>query len=316
MGADYMLIPLMAAEQFGVNSLARAMAVILPVNTIGQTWFPYFVSLLRERFGSYHDRHGQRSSDSPCSAPWRLLLLPRHQKEMRHFTYKSLAELRQSCSDLGTVHVSFEPDAGQVRSILARKVRVGPVTVGNSLAIHPMEGCDGTLDGRPGELTWRRYERFARGGAKLLWFEATAINPNRGPTRASLDQQRQRGRLCAAAGEDAPCASRGTWAPADDLLIPMQLTHSGRYSVPRRIIAYHNPLIDRKTRQPPDYPVITGRGIRAPGRRVCGRGAPGAEAGFNAIDLKVTHGYLLNELLGAKHRPGPLWRPAGKPHAR
>ncbi len=53
MGADYMLIPLMAADQFGVNTLARAMAVILPVNTIGQTWFPYFVSLVRERTGSY-----------------------------------------------------------------------------------------------------------------------------------------------------------------------------------------------------------------------------------------------------------------------
>ncbi len=53
MGADYMLIPLMAAKQFGVNSLARAMAVILPVNTIGQTWVPLGVSLLRERFGSY-----------------------------------------------------------------------------------------------------------------------------------------------------------------------------------------------------------------------------------------------------------------------
>ena len=53
MGADYMLIPLMAAEQFGVNTLARAMAVILPVNTIGQTWCPYLVSALRERYGSY-----------------------------------------------------------------------------------------------------------------------------------------------------------------------------------------------------------------------------------------------------------------------
>jgi sugar phosphate permease len=53
MGADYMLIPLMAAEQFGVNSLARAMAIILPMNTIGQTWLPFLVSTLRERFGSY-----------------------------------------------------------------------------------------------------------------------------------------------------------------------------------------------------------------------------------------------------------------------
>jgi MFS family permease len=53
MGADYMLIPLMAAEQFGVNTLARAMAVILPANTIGQTWFPQLVSILREHYGSY-----------------------------------------------------------------------------------------------------------------------------------------------------------------------------------------------------------------------------------------------------------------------
>jgi MFS family permease len=53
MGADYMLIPLMAAEQFGVNSLARAMAIILPTDTIGQTWFPYGVSWLRENYGNY-----------------------------------------------------------------------------------------------------------------------------------------------------------------------------------------------------------------------------------------------------------------------
>jgi MFS family permease len=53
MGADYMLIPLMAAEQFGVNTLGRAMAIILPVNTIGQTWCPFLVARLREHYGSY-----------------------------------------------------------------------------------------------------------------------------------------------------------------------------------------------------------------------------------------------------------------------
>jgi MFS family permease len=53
MGADYMLIPLMAAEQFGVNTLARAMAIILPANTIGQTWIPQLVSIMREHYGSY-----------------------------------------------------------------------------------------------------------------------------------------------------------------------------------------------------------------------------------------------------------------------
>ncbi|MCP5116492.1 MAG: MFS transporter, partial [bacterium] len=55
MGADYMLIPLMAAEQFGVNSLARAMAIILPTDTIGQTWFPFVVALVAEGRGSVSD---------------------------------------------------------------------------------------------------------------------------------------------------------------------------------------------------------------------------------------------------------------------
>jgi MFS family permease len=58
LGADYMLIPLMAAEQFGINSLSRAMAIILPVNTIGQTWLPYFVSILRDHLGSYFGAMG------------------------------------------------------------------------------------------------------------------------------------------------------------------------------------------------------------------------------------------------------------------
>ncbi len=80
MGADYMLIPLMAAEQFGVNTLARAMAVILPVNTIGQTWFPYFVSLLRERFGSYTIAMGAVFAVSLIGA-LAILLLPRRREE-------------------------------------------------------------------------------------------------------------------------------------------------------------------------------------------------------------------------------------------
>jgi MFS family permease len=53
MGADYMLIPLMAAEQFGVTSLPLAMAIILPANTIAQSWVPYFTSVLKQRFVSY-----------------------------------------------------------------------------------------------------------------------------------------------------------------------------------------------------------------------------------------------------------------------
>lgn len=77
MGADYMLIPLMAADQFGVNTLARAMAVILPVNTIGQTWFPYFVSILRDRFGTYWSAMGAVLAVALIGAV-SIAILPRH----------------------------------------------------------------------------------------------------------------------------------------------------------------------------------------------------------------------------------------------
>ncbi len=77
MGADYMLIPLMAAKQFGVNSLARAMAVILPINTIGQTWVPEGVSALREHFGSYSVAMGAVLTVAMVGAV-AIALLPRH----------------------------------------------------------------------------------------------------------------------------------------------------------------------------------------------------------------------------------------------
>jgi MFS family permease len=81
MGADYMLIPLMAAEQFGVNTLARAMAIILPADTIGQTWFPYAVSKLHEQFGSYH-RPLQTVFFLSALGALAILLLPKAKRDI------------------------------------------------------------------------------------------------------------------------------------------------------------------------------------------------------------------------------------------
>src|SRR4051812_32149290 len=58
---------------------------------------------------------------------------------------------------------------------LFQPVKFGSLTVGNALCVQPMEGCDGTLDGRPDSLTFRRWERFGAGGAKLIWGEAAAV---------------------------------------------------------------------------------------------------------------------------------------------
>jgi 2,4-dienoyl-CoA reductase-like NADH-dependent reductase (Old Yellow Enzyme family) len=223
---------------------------------------------------------------------------------MRHFVYKTLDELRRAAEETGATHVRFAADPEEVRRVLARSVRVGAATVGNSIAIQPMEGCDGTLDGSPGELTWRRYERFARGGAKLIWFEATAVREDgRANTRQLWITPQNVGdfaRLLARI-RGQHCEH---WGSADDLLVPIQLTHSGRYSVPRRVIAYHNPYIDRKTATPADYPVIGDDELERLEDDYVSAAGLALAAGFQAVDIKAVHGYLLNELLGSKTREG------------
>ncbi|MBM3755597.1 MAG: NADH:flavin oxidoreductase [Acidobacteria bacterium] len=223
---------------------------------------------------------------------------------MKHFHYKSLDQLQQDADRL-TEFVRFESDTEKIKQLLGRKVPIGNfVTLGNSMAVHPMEGCDADLDGNPDELTIRRYHRFAAGGSKLIWFEATAVRKDgRANSRqlwihngnvAAYDKLR----------EEIEQIHRDRFGTIDDLLIPVQLTHSGRYSYPERIIAYHNPLIDAKTATRADQPVIGDDELERLEDQFVDAAKLVWQAGFRAIDLKVTHGYLLAELMGAKLREG------------
>ena len=223
---------------------------------------------------------------------------------MRHFTYRNLQELATDAERLGAAHVRFEYDPELVRAVLARPAQVGSFRVGNSIAIHPMEGCDGELDGTPGELTWRRYERYGRSGAKLIWFEATAVREDgRANTRQLWIHDQTAGEL-ARMLDTTRRLHREAFGTDDDLLDVLQLTHSGRHSVPTKTIAYHNPYVDAKTGVPPDYPVITDDELERLEDYYVLAARLAHRAGFRAVDVKTTHGYLLNELLGAKTRPG------------
>ena len=60
-------------------------------------------------------------------------------------------------------------------SALASPAEIGGRAVANRIVYQAMEGCDGTHNGVPDELTKRRYMRFADGGPGIVWFEATAV---------------------------------------------------------------------------------------------------------------------------------------------
>src|SRR5262249_14215613 len=130
---------------------------------------------------------------------------------------------------------------------LSRPVGAGRLPAGNALCVQPMEGCDCTPDGRPDELTFRRYRRFGAGGAKLIWGEAAAVleEGRANPRQLFLSEQTapEVGRLL----REGRQAHRGAFGSDDGLVVGLQLTHPGRYSYRRPLLACHDPVLDPRT---------------------------------------------------------------------
>ena len=109
----------------------------------------------------------------------------------------------------------------------------------------------GPSDGKPTDNTLRRWLNFGKSGAKLIWgCEAVAVthdgraNPNQLMINdANLsDLERLRTSLVK--------IHRDLYGNTDDLLVGLQLTHSGRFARPNAggklepVIAYHHPVLD------------------------------------------------------------------------
>jgi MFS family permease len=53
LGGDYMIIPLMAAEMYGVAVMGRVMGVVLTADSVAEALVPMLVASLRDRMGTY-----------------------------------------------------------------------------------------------------------------------------------------------------------------------------------------------------------------------------------------------------------------------
>src|SRR5262245_35465035 len=175
-----------------------------------------------------------------------------------------------------------------------------------------MEGCDGTLDGRPDELTFRRYHRFGAGGAKLIWGEATAvIEEGRANPRQLLINEQTAPDLERMLRECRQ-AHREAFGSDDDLVVGLQLTHSGRYSYRRPLLAIHDPVLDPRTvadkatgrTVDANYPLLDDDYLERLPDLYVAAARIAQRVGFQFIDIKQCHRYLLSELLAAKTRPG------------
>ena len=216
----------------------------------------------------------------------------------RTFSYKSPEDIRETAKKTG-VQIPLSEDV----SILSAHINICGKTVQNRIAIQPMEGCDGTKDGAPDELTIRRYTRFASGGAGLIWFEAVAVVPEAraNPRQLMLakDNLDSFKRLVNRIKETS--LNTNGFEP----LIILQATHSGRYSKPydkpEPLIACHNPVYEKNSPLN-DACIASDEYLDTLAGHYAVTARLSEEAGFDGMDVKACHRYLINELLSARTR--------------
>ena len=180
----------------------------------------------------------------------------------------------------------------------------------NRFAVLPMEGWDGDAEGAPTELTCRRWRRFGQSGAKLIWGgEAVAVRHDGRANARQLviDQATVAG--IAALREGLIGAHKEKFGAADDLLIGLQLTHSGRFCRPNGaqlepVVLYRHPLLDDKFAVDDNSLIMSDAEIETLIGDFGEAAALAQKAGFDFIDIKHCHGYLGHEFLSAVDRPG------------
>jgi NADPH2 dehydrogenase len=226
----------------------------------------------------------------------------------------SVKEVADFQKHLRSLHLAIPCDrelTGGGESSLRWPLARGGISVGNRIAVQPMEGWDGSPDGNPTELTIRRWQRFGRSGAKLIWGgEAVAVSHDgrANPNQLLIASHTLKGlaRLRTVLIEE----HRRTTGSDHGLLIGLQLTHSGRYSRPNahdrnepRILHRH-PILDRRLGLASDYPLLTDREIAAIIENFHSAAGLAWKLGFDFVDIKHCHGYLGHEFLGAHTRDG------------
>ncbi len=196
-------------------------------------------------------------------------------------------------------------------SPLAKSIEVDGLKIGNRFCILPMEGWDGTTDGKPTELTRRRWRNFGLSGAKLMWGgEAVAVrhdgraNPNQllisESNLAEIESLRR----------ELVETHDQHFGTTDDLLVGLQLTHSGRFARPNDKglaeprTAQRNPALDARLGIVDDSVILSDDELFTLIDDFVAAAVRAEKAGFAFVDIKHCHGYLGHELLGGVDRPG------------
>jgi 2,4-dienoyl-CoA reductase-like NADH-dependent reductase (Old Yellow Enzyme family) len=240
--------------------------------------------------------------------------MPEPIKLVRIPSLKSVGDFRNQVAALGIELPCEDEIISGDASPLAQpisEVKINGKTIGNRIAIQPMEGWDGTTTGGTTDDVLRRWRRFGESGAKLIYGgEAMAVRPDGRANPNQLIIVEENKRELSELRDILVRAHKERYGNADNLVIGFQLTHSGRFCKPndnKRLeprVAYRHPLLDRKFGVTSDAQVFSDDEIEQLVQDYVRAAKIARDVGADFVDIKHCHGYLLHEFLSACTRPG------------
>lgn len=230
---------------------------------------------------------------------------------------KTVENFRQYLDSLGVeLELDEAPLSAEEGSPLSEPIDVGGFRVGNRWAVHPMEGWDAGRDGKPSDFTRLRWQHFGESGCKLIWGgEAVAVRPdgraNPHQLYYSPENESSLAELLSILTESHQ--QQFGAGSTEDLLVGLQLTHSGRYCRPNHKtrleprIAYRHPVLDHRlglSQEESEACLLSDHEIEELIDCYVETAQAADRIGFRFVDIKHCHGYLGHEFLSAYDRPG------------